>query len=274
MHSAPETPLTSSTPPPPTPVSMTDIWKTVALGLILVDHIGHFLADGWPILRVIGRLGVPIFFFMIGFARTRSIPLRWLVLGAVLTGVDYLWTGALTKTQVNILFNFALIRLALPLVETHVIRDRWRIAAFLLAMLALMPIVNPIIEYGSEGWLFAFVGLLHRQIIQAGAGMQRNRDASGLFALGVYVMTEARDYTFNATMTTLLVLGVAILAAVMHDFRRGVSSWQPGPGLAGILRFCGRHSLEIYAAQIILLAAIGGIWNQFSTDAADEDADD
>lgn len=274
MHSAPDVPSAAPGLPGPVPVSTTDIWKAAALALILVDHLGHFLADGWPILRVIGRLSVPIFFFMIGYARTRAIPLRWLVLGAILTLVDYFWTGALSDTQVNILFNFALIRLALPLVEAQVITSRWRIAAFLLAMLAVMPLVNPVLEYGSEGWLFALAGLLHRKLHLEGESWRRPRDVTGLFAFGAYVVIEARDYAFDTVMTALLVLGIAVLATFMHGFRRGVSNGQPGPRLGGILRFCGRYSLEIYAAQIILLAAIGGVWNQFSPEGDDDDDDD
>ena len=256
------------------PISTTDIWKAVALALILIDHIGHFLADGWPILRVIGRLGVPVFFFMIGFARTRSIPVRWLVLGIMLTGVDYIWTGSLPKTQINILFSFALIRLALPLIEAHWISSRWRIATFMLAMVLVMPVANFVLEYGSEGWLFAFAGLLHRKAMEEGASWQRSRDAAGLFALAVYVIVEVRDYTFSPELSALLMLGVAVLAAFMHDFRRDFSRWQPGPRFGAILRFCGSHSLEIYAAQIIVLAAIGGVWNQFSADHNDEGDDD
>ena len=255
-------------------VTTTDALKAAALLLILVDHIGHFLADDWPILRVIGRLGVPIFFFLIGFAKSRDVPFRWLVIGAVLTLVDLLWTGSLGETQINILFNFALIRLALPLVERHVLSDGLRLPLLALLFVVAMPLVNPVIEYGSEGWLFALVGLLHRRWLDEGAGWERWRDWAGLFALGVFVVVERQDYNFDWLMTACLVAGVGALAALVHDFRRADLVRQPGPGLAAAMRFCGRWSLEIYAAQIILLAAIGGLWNQFGDGDDDSETDD
>jgi hypothetical protein len=40
------------------------------------------------------------------------------------------------------------------------------------------------------------------------------------------------------------------------------------------LRFCGRHSLEIYAAQIVLLAALGTLWSTDGDDTETGDADE
>jgi peptidoglycan/LPS O-acetylase OafA/YrhL len=258
---------------PAPPVTTTDALKAFALLLILVDHIGHFLADDWPILRVVGRLGVPIFFFLIGFARTRDIPWRWLALGMLLTGVDYLWLGGLEDVQLNILFNFALIRLALPLVERFLDRNPVRLAILMGAMALLMPLVNPWLEYGAEGWLFAVLGLMHRRAIADGS-LTMLRDLAGLIAFSLYAVVERQDYSFGPLNTALLVLGLAGIAMILRDFQRGDSIFQPPSGLRRALRFCGRHSLEIYAAQIVLLAALGTLWSTDGDDTETGDADE
>ena len=58
-------------PAVPARVGTTDWWKLAGLALVLADHYGLFFdpdTDGW---RVVGRIAAPIFFFLIGFARTR-----------------------------------------------------------------------------------------------------------------------------------------------------------------------------------------------------------
>src|SRR3712207_8087702 len=42
--------------------------------------------------RLFGRLASPVFFFFIGFARTRTVPWTWIVFGIVITAADY-WTS-------------------------------------------------------------------------------------------------------------------------------------------------------------------------------------
>lgn len=254
------------------PVTTTDALKAVALGLILIDHIGHYLADGWPILRVIGRLGVPVFFFLIGFAKSRDIPWRWLLLGLVLTGVDFLWLGGLDRLQLNILFNFALIRLALPLIERHALAPLWRLAVLMAALAALMPLVNPFLEYGTEGWLFAVFGLLLRRLRE---GLEGIPDwhilAAGLFAFAAYGVVERIDYAFSPHHSGLLLIGLGGLLVILLRFERRNLGWVPGARFGAWIRFCGRYSLEIYAAQIIGLAAIGGLWSTLDPNGDDED---
>jgi hypothetical protein len=254
------------------PVSTTDALKAIALVLILVDHVGHYLADDWPILRVIGRLGVPIFFFLIGFARSRDIPWRWLLIGAVLTGVDFLWLKGINGLQLNILFNFAAIRLALPLIERHALSANWRLAALMLGLAAAMPVINPIIEYGTEGWLFAILGLLCRLKRDGNVAKgEKTPLAAALFGFAVFWLVETIDYAFSPVHSAILAMGLFWLAAELLRFERGILQQRPVPWLGVLLRFSGRYSLEIYAAQIILLAAAGGLWSTLDPDDGDDD---
>lgn len=265
-------PLAPAGPRFPAPsVTTTDRLKAFALLLIFIDHFGHFLAPDWPVLRVIGRLGAPIFFFLIGFARRRDIPWRWLALGLLLTFVDYLWLGRLADLQLNILFNLALIRLMLPAVERFLDRSLPRLALVLFGCLLAMPLVNPWLEYGSESWLFALFGLLRRRSVEDGASWALPRDLAGMVAFIAYAIIEQQDYAFSLSMTPLLVLGLAGIFLILREFERGDTRLPPPAGLRAILRFCGRHSLEIYAVQILLLAALGSLW---STDGGNNETGD
>jgi hypothetical protein len=47
-----------------------------------------------------------------------------------------------------------------------------------------------------------------------------------------------------------LVVGAGVLSVGLSLFLRGPSRIQPPLSLAGVLRFIGRHTLEIYAIQL------------------------
>ncbi len=69
-------------------VTTTDVLKFVGVVALLVDHYGLFYRpdeNGW---RLVGRAAAPIFFFLIGFARTRKVPWTWYAFGLVLTVVN------------------------------------------------------------------------------------------------------------------------------------------------------------------------------------------
>ena len=74
------------------PVTTTDAWKLFAIVFVLVDHYGLFFDSDEMWWRLFGRLASPVFFFFIGFARTRTVPWTWVAFGLVLTAVDY-WTA-------------------------------------------------------------------------------------------------------------------------------------------------------------------------------------
>ena len=110
----------------------------------------------------------PIFFFFIGLARTRRVPWSWVVLGLVLTAVES-WTSGtgLGKINLNILINFAYVRLLLPEVERRVMPHPWAIALLAVAIVLLIRPFQQIMEYGAEGWLWALFGLSHRLAFEA-----------------------------------------------------------------------------------------------------------
>jgi hypothetical protein len=60
----------------PHAVDNTDWLKTAAIIATVFGHIGFFFTeeDGW--LSVFGRFAAPILFFFLGYAQSRTIPLR------------------------------------------------------------------------------------------------------------------------------------------------------------------------------------------------------
>jgi hypothetical protein len=65
---------------------------------------------------VFARVAAPIFFFLLGFAKGRTVPVDWIWLGVVLILLES-WNAEWTWVAPNILLSLALIRIARPYVQ-------------------------------------------------------------------------------------------------------------------------------------------------------------
>jgi hypothetical protein len=71
-----------------------------------------------------------------------------------------------------------------------------------------------------------------------------------LIAAVAYVWQEQQEFSFPPIHLAVVVLGVGTLSAGLYLFRRGPSRVQPPEPIGAVLRFIGRHTLEIYAIQL------------------------
>ncbi|HEY8566348.1 MAG TPA: TraX family protein [Beijerinckiaceae bacterium] len=236
-------------------VSTTDLWKFAGVTLLLVDHYGLFFDEDQDWWRVAGRIAAPIFFFLIGYARTRQVPASWIVWGLVLTAVDT-WTSGegLGKINLNILINFALVRLLLPEVESRVMGRPVRVALLVLAIILLIRPFQQVLEYGAQGWLWALFGLAHRLAAESRSRLDAAlRDGVAFATALAYTGKEIIDYEFALAEGIALAVLVGIVTIALARFRRADAVWSPPEPIAGFMRFCGRHSLQIYAVTLLAM---------------------
>lgn len=235
-----------------------DWLKTFAIAMVLIDHTGYFFIDNADWWSVFGRLAAPPFFFLMGYASTRTFPLKWLWLAIILTLLES-WNTDWTWVVPNILFSLILIRLARPYI-LRLLQSYGRIALALLivSLLAVLPVAETMMDYGAEGWLWALFGLCQGMYTENSTGNQngpeRNwktmRLLSGWAAAVVYVWQEQLEFQFSGNELATVILGVATLTLFLCLFRRGPSRLQPPVYFAAPLRFVGRHTLEIYFIQL------------------------
>lgn len=251
-------------PPVPSPpvVGSTDLWKLAGLVLVIVDHTGLFFAPETEAWRVLGRCAAPIFFFFIGYARTHTVPWTWLVLGGLLTATDHLTSADRSEVSLNILLNFALLRTALPHAEAWIAGrstagEAWRLAVLVGVCTAAIPVFDPFLEYGAEGWLWALFGLSQRRASEAGSGSGRGpawiRNGVAAATALAYIVRESRDYELEGVAAFALAGLIVVLAGLLARFRRVALERQPPPALARALTWIGRRSLELYAASLFLM---------------------
>ena len=128
MHDVP-----SSTRTPP--VDNTDWLKTVAIIAVAIGHFGHFFMENDHWWAVFGRVAAPAFFFLQGYAESRTIPLNWIWIGVILTLLDS-WNADWRWVAPNILLSYVLIRLARPYVQSFVQQHGWVAVALLVSHLS------------------------------------------------------------------------------------------------------------------------------------------
>jgi hypothetical protein len=251
-------------------VDNADWLKTAAIMMVAVGHFGYFFIESADWWSVFGRMAAPVFFFLLGYAQSRTIPFRWIWLGVILTLLDS-WNTYWMWVAPNILFSMVLIRLARPHVKTLIHRYGW--VAFVLlvcALIAVLPIAANIVDYGAEGWLWALFGLCQRMyvdgrsaketagaaqspvtpvhVLTANVGLMRL--LACFVAAVVYVWQEQIDFSFSQVQFAAVILGVGVMSLCLCLFRRGPSPIQPPERLAGALHFIGWHTLEIYVIQL------------------------
>jgi hypothetical protein len=248
---------------PPHAVDNTDWLKTVAIICVSAGHIGFFFMEDEQWWSVFGRFAAPPFFFLVGYAQTRTVPLRWIWIGVILTLLES-WNADWTWVAPNILLSLTLIRIARPYVQMLMQRHGW--VAFVLlvsTLLAVLPVAGTIVDYGAEGWLWALFGLCQRQYVDgissvgSVGGTHRSSETTGLMRLlaclvaaVVFVWQEQEEFEFPAIHLAVFILGLGVLSVSLCLFMRGESRIQPPEKIASIIRFIGRHTLEIYAIQL------------------------
>jgi peptidoglycan/LPS O-acetylase OafA/YrhL len=263
MHDA-----TRSGPAPPA-VDNTDWLKTAAIIFVSAGHFGFFFMEDELWWSVFGRFAAPPFFFLVGYAQSRTVPLHWIWIGVILTLLES-WNADWTWVAPNILLSFVLIRIARPYVQMLLQNRGWLAFVVLVSvLLALLPAAAKIVDYGAEGWLWALFGLCQRRYLDgmsaAATGGTRGSpaptltatDTAGLMRLlaclvaaVVFVWQEQKEFSFPAVHLAVVILGLVVLSISLCLFTRGESRFQPPEKIASTLRFVGRHTLEIYAIQL------------------------
>src|SRR5215831_2360650 len=244
----------------PQVVDATDWLKTLAIIATAVGHIGYFFVDNDDWYSVIGRLAAPILFFFLGYAQTRAVPLYWIWLGVILTVLDS-WNDDWSWVAPNILLS-----IARPYVQILLERHGWAAFAVLVGVLvAVLPVAAKIADYGAEGWLWALFGLCQRRYLDgrsavvAGAPSQSAHETTQtaslmrlmacVIAAVVYVWQEQKEFSFPQVHLAVFVVIICAASISLCSFRRGPSFIQPPRLMVGLVRFIGRHTLEIYAVQ-------------------------
>lgn len=231
-----------------------DLLKTLAIVLMVADHVGAFFFPDQLWLRVLGRLCVPMWFFLIGYAQSRTVDF------VLLSGALAVLAGSMISGQtilpLNILFTIIAVRLVLGPVTRLAMMNVLTFWAVALVCVLLLPLSRVAFDYGTMGLLFALYGYLVRHV------PARTIQIYGfaLFCSALFVFTQGLIFLFDDLQFAALVAGTLAVMAGLSHFRPALLPHLGDTGLAAtLLRLCGRHSLALYVGHVLVIEALA-LW--------------
>lgn len=240
----------------PKEITSYDILKTLAVALMIVDHVGYYFFPEQEWFRVFGRLCVPMWFFLIGYARSRDIGPRLWIGGLVLVAANV--AVGMTVFMLNILITIILVRLVLDPVMKFALKSnvKFWLAAFVILVLALPTWL--VTEYGAIGLLLAMFGYLVRHKREGVTEDKKRIDTFMAF-------TGLAFIAFNIVlllMPDITPIQIGVLAAGTFAVMIWLTYFKPEtypdltakmPSLVvGLLHIGGRRTLEIYVIHLLL----------------------
>lgn len=239
----------------PSTITSYDLLKTFAVIIMIIDHIGYYFFPDNEWWRAVGRVGFPIWFYLVGHASGRNISAK-LIGGAVfLFGMNALVGMALFP--LNALVTIIILRLSID----HVMAPLKKVPALLWPVLMVMTVLilptNFMFEYGTQAFLFAMFGYMvrHRDELMFTRGDLQFFMVS---IAAIFLAFQELAFQFSPWQFALMALGVLGVCITLQDFR--AKSYPSLDSLnryfKGFLRLCGNYTLEIYVAHLTLFKII------------------
>lgn len=238
------------------PPSLTsyDLIKSLAVILMICDHLGYFFFPEEMWFRTLGRLCLPIWFFLIGYAKTDEVPKAFWIGGGIVA-LSSLIAGQ-HLLPLNILFTMAFLRLyrdgfvRYGLGSAQALRGMFFILFFLSFPTSLL------VEYGAIAMLITLVGFIARrrdvvyQIIE--------RKYVLMFVVvsffSLFIIQGVTMPTLNEVQALVLLIGYVALGVTLWRFEP-VEYTDANKFIAGsfirMFQIMGRRSLEIYVMHIV-----------------------
>lgn len=239
----------------PQNVTSYDLIKTLAVLLMIVDHVGYYLYPDVEIYRMIGRACVPIWMFLVGYAHTRDITA--MLLGGTVVLVAMHFVVGLPIMPLNILATVIIVRLCLDFFAAKMFKfgSATRFATFMTLFIFVFPTSVYGFYYGTSAILLALVGyaVRHQQSLKLTTEFI---NMYTVFALMAFLFWQVIVFIPSQSMGIVMAVGTLCVGVMLLSFKAvefpKLSDKLPG-FIGAMLRFTGRRTLEIYVVHLIAL---------------------
>jgi len=237
-----------------------DLLKTAAVILMIIDHVGAYYMPDIIWMRLAGRLCVPIWFFLVGYAHSRDTGLYLWVAALVLIVSDFI--AGMNIFPLNILVTILIVRFVLDFYMKIVLRHFLLFWVGALLLLFFAPPTLYIVDYGTQGLILAVFGYLVRHYQDDARKRASVIFPYLVFSALVYTGIQAVILTFLPMEVLFLLAGNVLVLLMLSEFMPTVFA-RPSHVLlrpfAWLLQMMGRHTLLIYVGHLLLIKAVG-LW--------------
>jgi len=232
-------------------VNSYDWLKFIALVIMTIDHIGAYLMDEnaeW--LRAIGRICVPMWFFLAGYSQSRVLggEIIWLAIGLAI--INYLTGGGIFP--LNVLISIVICRYIVFWLKDRGTIDKRPFDIFIACIMLSLP-STMLFEYGTLGVCFAIMGDMIRRKLYS-----RDLIAFTILTTLLFLGYQLLWFEFNIFQNAFMVIGTFYTVWVLYHFEVKPSRWAPQSGILNyIVRFTARNTMHYYVYHRILFQIIG-----------------
>lgn len=211
-----------------------------------IDHVGYYLITDEEIWRLIGRLAMPIFCFLIGYNRNYRFSSHVFWVAVAISCVDIAREHYYHQ---NILWTILVIRVLLSRLPTHL----WSadaLSVIVLCYLFFIPI-NLLFDYSTLALLWALLGY-HVRHAPLRMGVITAYAASALLLTLFMIWDFFTMHTLYGVLTTI---ALTLLTARLMQFR--LTPWNSSPQLSNAAIWLSDNALTYYGVHVALLMGIG-----------------
>lgn len=231
------------------PLNTHDLVKVVALIIMTIDHVGAYLAPDDMWWRAVGRITFPVWFFLIGYARSTKIGTE-LLWGAVILMASNLW-AYYPMFPLNALVSIIVCRLLLRVAERFSLIEKHPLECIVALFFLNVPFTL-LWEYGMVAVMFAFGGRMVR------LGLRGWKYA--LFwsiSVCIFLLWQAHMFDFNHEQMAFATFGTIAVCLWLYQYEQQVLTVTLPPAIDGCVKLLSRYSLQYYVLHRVLFQMIG-----------------
>jgi hypothetical protein len=227
-----------------------DFLKAFAILMLILDHIGYYFFPDQIEWRLAGRVGIPAWMFLIGYAHARDI--RFILLGGSVLLLSNLALG-LTVFPLDILFTIAIIRLSLDFIGFCIQKNTIYLFVILILSSIVIDPTYHYFEYGTSALLYAIFGYVirHQDRLELS---NYTVYATTAIAIAANTAIQVILKSLNVFETSVVIISTVIVCYVLINFKSKVypELTERFPKfLVWILQCSGRKTLEIYIGLML-----------------------
>lgn len=232
----------------PKGITLYDVLKTVALLLMIIDHLGVYGVIDSEWTRAFGRICVPIWMFLVGYAKTREIPMRFWVGMLILVGANAL--VGMPIFALNIIGTVIIVRLTIDVTMNFSRKSNVSLWCVSGALFLLVLPTYPFFEYGTSAIILAMFGYIVRH-----KETHFDKDTAFyflIFAAMSYGLYQQLFFNFEQSAMLFMFAGTIMACLALYYFPPAKYT-QISNRQSFFLRICGRYTLEIYVIHLVIL---------------------
>lgn len=227
-----------------------DVLKLLALGAMVIDHVGNFIFPGCEWLRATGRFAFPAFLFLVGYSGAWKVKPD-IVIGALMIVVCAAFTHH-AILPLNILFGIIGTRYAMRAIEKQGELIPQELARLFLICFILWVGLMMLVDYSTFSLLFALCGWLQRRHPKEQITL---RFTGVVMALHIVLQWMAFKFSLASGLLSSVILMGTFFYLTSFSLREVATPRMPA-SLRYILQFISRNALLFYVLHVAVLMVL------------------